>query len=234
VAIVVAIVVCGCQVIEWCCGDPPWRVEQQGQSATSATAELYTAYPIPSSIMELQSPVATPGTSRDPYELERLADELEAREHSLDTPSHDLPLYLPLAHDNPFFTATTFNLEDFLLSRVHTSLPDLRAELRDYLAVLKEELVQLINDDYEAFISLSTDLKGEGARLERLKLPLDDLKSQILVGYMSSELCVVFPTEPARNPVKNSLMFRTPSRASSNSGLPFETKRSANLYFIVR
>lgn len=178
--------------------------------------------------MELQSPVATPGISRDPYELERLADELEAREHSLDAPSHDLPLYLPLAHDNPFFTATTFNLEDFLLSRVHTSLPDLRAELRDYLAVLKEELVQLINDDYEAFISLSTDLKGEGARLERLKLPLGDLKSQILVGYMFSGDCVGFPTEPARNPVKNSLMFRTPFKASSNSGLPFVTRRSAN------
>jgi hypothetical protein len=37
-----------------------------------------------------------------------------------------------------------------------------------------------------------------------------------------------FPTEPARNPVKNSLMFRTPFRASSNSGLPFVTRRFAN------
>lgn len=136
-----------------------------------------------------QSPIPTPGTSRDPFELDRLADELEAREHSLDAPSHDLPLYPALAHDNTFFTASTFNVEDFLLSRVHTSLPDLRAELRDYLAILKEELVQLINDDYEAFISLSTDLKGEGARLERLKWPLSDLKSQILVGSIRSELC---------------------------------------------
>ena len=144
-------------------------------------------------IMDPQSPIAAPGISRDPFELERLADELEAREHSLDAPAHDLPISLPLAHDNPFFTATTFNVEDFLLSRVHTSLPDLRAELRDYLAVLKEELVQLINDDYEAFISLSTDLKGEGARLEQLKLPLGDLKSQILVGFILLEPCVVFP-----------------------------------------
>jgi len=180
------------------------------------------------SSMDSQSPIPTPGTSRDPFELDRLADELEAREHSLDAPSHDLPLYPPLAHDNTFFTASTFNVEDFLLSRVHTSLPDLRAELRDYLAVLKEELVQLINDDYEAFISLSTDLKGEGARLERLKWPLNDLKSQILVGSMRSEFCVVFPTEPGRNPVKNSLVFRTPFKASSNSGLPFVTRRSAN------
>ncbi|KAI9507427.1 COG complex component [Russula earlei] len=130
--------------------------------------------------MDLHSPIATSVTSRDPFELERLADELVAREDSLDAPAHDLPLYSPLAHDNPFLTATTFNAEDFLLSRVHTSLPDLRGELRDYLSVLKEELVQLINDDYEAFISLSTDLRGEGARLERLRWPLGDLKSQIL------------------------------------------------------
>lgn len=142
--------------------------------------------------MGIQSPITTASsTSRDPFELERLADELEAREHSFEVPTHDLPLYPPLAHDNPFFTAPTFNVEDFLLSRAHTSLPDSRTELRDYLAVLKEELVQLINDDYEAFISLSTDLRGEGARLDRLKWPLDDLKSQILVGstplsYVSS------------------------------------------------
>ena len=122
-------------------------------------------------------------TSRDPFELERLASELEARELSLESQAHDLPLYPPLAHTNPFFTASHFNVEEFLLSRVHTSLPDLRTELRDYLAILKEELVQLINDDYEAFISLSTDLRGEGARLERLKWPLGDLKSQILVRF---------------------------------------------------
>ena len=144
--------------------------------------------------MDLQNPIATSAssTSRDPFELERLADELEAREHSIDAPAHDLPLYPSLAHNNSFFTATTFNVEDFLLSRVHTSLPDLRAELRDYLAVLKEELVQLINDDYEAFISLSTDLRGEGERLERLKLPLGDLKSQILVSSTPLSQCIVF------------------------------------------
>lgn len=95
--------------------------------------------------------------------------------------SHDFPLYAPLSHSNPFFSSETFNVEEFLLSRSHTSLPDLRSELRDYLAALKEELVMLINDDYEAFISLSTDLKGEGVRLERMQSPLGDLKAHILV-----------------------------------------------------
>ncbi|KAG2055478.1 COG complex component [Suillus hirtellus] len=123
--------------------------------------------------------------SPDPYELERLAEELVARElaGSTYTPrttaSTELPIYVPLSHDNPHLTAEVFNVEEFLLSRSHTSLQDLRSELRDYLTSLKEELVLLINDDYEAFISLSTDLRGEGSRLEKLKLPLDDLRKRI-------------------------------------------------------
>ena len=123
--------------------------------------------------------------SRDPLELERLAEELAVRELKTNGtgpgPSHDLPVYIPLSHDNLHLSAETFNVEDFLLSRSYTSLPDLRSELRDYLATLKEELVKLINDDYEAFISLSTDLRGEGARLERLKWPLGSLRAEVLV-----------------------------------------------------
>ncbi|GJE92723.1 COG complex component [Phanerochaete sordida] len=132
--------------------------------------------------MSMLSPTAT---SRDPMELDRLAEELVTRESgrsraSLGDGEHDLPAYVPLTHDNPYLSVEAFNVEDFLLSRAYTSLPDLRSELRDYLATLKEELVKLINDDYEAFISLSTDLRGEGARLERLKWPLGDLRGQVL------------------------------------------------------
>ncbi|KAF8893790.1 oligomeric golgi complex component, COG2-domain-containing protein [Infundibulicybe gibba] len=125
----------------------------------------------------------------DPFRLKRLAEELALRESSNpesahqstdDEMIHSLPMYTPLSHSNPYLTAEHFKVEDFLLSRSHTSLADLRAELRDYLSNLKEELVKLINDDYEDFISLSTDLKGEGERLSTLKLPLEYLKSQIL------------------------------------------------------
>lgn len=124
--------------------------------------------------------------SRDPMELDRLAEELATRElktqgSGLYPENHDLPVFIPLSHDNAYLSADTFNVEEFLLSRLYTSLPDLRSELRDYLANLKEELVKLINDDYEAFISLSTDLRGEGARLERLKWPLGDLREEVLV-----------------------------------------------------
>ncbi|KAJ7218018.1 COG complex component [Mycena pura] len=120
-------------------------------------------------------------SSTDPFELDRLAEELVNRELGSEqaVPSHELPIYVPLAHSNPYLTADVFDVEAFLLSRSHTSLRDLRSELREYLSTLKEELVKLINDDYEAFISLSTDLKDEGARLQRLKIPLVELKSQI-------------------------------------------------------
>ncbi|KAJ6586972.1 COG complex component [Mycena vulgaris] len=128
--------------------------------------------------------MALASSSRDPFELDRLAEELVSRElansEDDDAPGHELPIYIPLSHNNPYLTSDVFDVEAFLLSRSHTSLRDLRSELRDYLSNLKEELVKLINDDYEAFISLSTDLRGEGARLGRLKYPLGDLKAQIL------------------------------------------------------
>ncbi|KAF5370825.1 hypothetical protein D9758_001986 [Tetrapyrgos nigripes] len=130
-------------------------------------------------------------SSTDPFQLERLAEELDKREHSHsdarsstdDDLNHELPTYTPLSHGNPYLSGDSFDVEEFLLSRSHTmSLQELRVELRDYLSTLKEELVKLINDDYEAFISLSTDLKGEGVRLNKLKYPLEGLKAEILLS----------------------------------------------------
>ena len=133
---------------------------------------------------------ATPGQGPDPYQLDQLADDLAYREAirghqgngTISSGHHELPILVPLSHDHPLLCSSEpFNVDAFLLSRPYTSLSDLRTELRDYLAKLKEELVQLINDDYAAFISLRTDLRGEGPRLERLQKPLSFLKSEINV-----------------------------------------------------
>ncbi|KAH9929602.1 COG complex component [Epithele typhae] len=122
--------------------------------------------------------------SRDPFELDRLAEELAVREASakrangtgehddLPEEAHKLPVHVPLSHNDAYLSAESFDVEQFLLSRAYTSLPDLRTELRDYLSTLKEELVKLINDDYEAFISLSTDLRDEAT--------VGDLRTRVL------------------------------------------------------
>lgn len=93
--------------------------------------------------------------------------------------SLDLPSLQPLSHDHPLLSSDSFNVDSFLLSRVHIPLEELRGELRAYLGQLREELVQLINDDYEEFISLGTGLRGEGERLRRLEEPLKGLSGEV-------------------------------------------------------
>jgi hypothetical protein len=77
------------------------------------------------------------------------------------------------------YPTSTFSADEFLLSRIHIPLDELRAELREYLGALREELVQLINDDYEEFISLGTGLRGEGERLRHLEIPLRQLSKRV-------------------------------------------------------
>jgi len=89
--------------------------------------------------------VASPSAanSNDPFQLDRLAEELVTRERiafytraASSPPTHDLPLYIPLSHSNPHLTAPTFLVEDFLLSRSHPSLPDIRSELRELVKLI--------------------------------------------------------------------------------------------------
>ena len=118
--------------------------------------------------------------------LDQLAHDLAQRDEPLDShKTHFLPAFAPLTHTTPLLDPSIpepFDADAFLLSRAsHNSLPELRTELREYQAKLKTELVQLINDDYESFISLSTDLRGEGARLHRIKFPLASIRTEITV-----------------------------------------------------
>lgn len=163
----------------------------------------------------------------DPYQLERLAEELASREtngqlqsstsDNIDALSASLPDYGPLSHHNPLLTGNVFNVEEFLISRARATLPELRAELRDYLSNLKEELVQLINNDYEAFISLSTDLRSEGSKLKRMRSPLGDLRARVLVSECPS-LCGLY-SRITRNQGRSYNPYRTIYKKNSTNVL---------------
>lgn len=108
--------------------------------------------------------------------------ELEPRESTSSIErSLDLPSLVPLSHEHDLLSSAKFDVDAFLLSRIHIPLDELRGELRSYLAELREELVQLINDDYEEFISLGTGLRGEGERLKGLQGPLGGLRGEVEV-----------------------------------------------------
>lgn len=109
------------------------------------------------------------------------AQEVESSPRPSTSSAHSLNLssLQPLSHDHPLLTSTSFSADAFLLSRIHIPLDELRGELREYLGVLREELVQLINDDYEEFISLGTGLRGEEERLRRLEKPLNGLCEEV-------------------------------------------------------
>ncbi|CAE6539818.1 unnamed protein product [Rhizoctonia solani] len=92
-----------------------------------------------------------------------------------------LPYIAPLDASHPLLSALgeAFDVDEFLLSRSHTSLPDLRTELNNYLNKLRTELVHLINENYADFISLSTDLRGEGETIELMRAPLSVIITEI-------------------------------------------------------
>lgn len=98
-----------------------------------------------------------------------------------------LPYVAPLDASHPLLGAPTeaFDVDEFLLSRSHTSLPDLRTDLNDYLNKLRTELVHLINENYADFISLSTDLRGEGETIDLMRAPLSAIITEIEVCHTS-------------------------------------------------
>ncbi|KAB5596054.1 Conserved oligomeric Golgi complex subunit 2 [Ceratobasidium theobromae] len=105
--------------------------------------------------------------------------------------SDGLPYVAPLDATHPLLSAPgdAFDVDEFLLSRSHTSLPDLRTELNGYLTTLRTELVHLINENYADFISLSTDLRGEGETIELMRTPLSAIATEIEASR--AELCEI-------------------------------------------
>ena len=91
----------------------------------------------------------------------------------------ELPIAAPLSHAP--FLVEPFHASTFLLTRKHVNLDDLRSELRAYLASLRQQLVSIINSDYEDFINLGgSHLLGSDDQMGyRMRKPLEGISREV-------------------------------------------------------
>ncbi|KAK6909291.1 hypothetical protein I203_103308 [Kwoniella mangroviensis CBS 8507] len=152
-------------------GDVPRGMSISISPTTIQPSTVPTSLPIPDSHALSQS---RPSSSRRDSQSSSSSSSSTGPDHSL-----DLPSLQPLSHSHPLLSSENFNADEFLLSRLHIPLEELRGELRSYLNELKEELVRLINEDYEEFISLGTGLRGEESRLKGLQEPMEVVRGEV-------------------------------------------------------
>lgn len=91
---------------------------------------------------------------------------------------------LPKANKSFCFTAQdfaddSFSIDSFLkTSRSRVTLEQLKDDLNSYLKLLKASMVELINEDYNDFINLTTNLMGFDKSINNLSQPLIKLRDQ--------------------------------------------------------
>ncbi|KAK7407969.1 hypothetical protein QQX98_009886 [Neonectria punicea] len=86
----------------------------------------------------------------------------------------DAPLPFPEALPRSDFLAPDFQPAPYLsaLSNRHQTLEDLRSDLRDRSAAISSELLELVNSNYTAFLSLGNELRGGDDKIEDIKVAL--------------------------------------------------------------
>jgi conserved oligomeric Golgi complex subunit 2 len=91
---------------------------------------------------------------------------------SSDDDAHPLPF--PAALPRTDFLAPSFDAADYLssLSHRHQTLEDLRSDLRDRSSAISHELLELVNSNYSAFLSLGDELQGGEERVEDVRVAL--------------------------------------------------------------
>lgn len=86
----------------------------------------------------------------------------------------DAPLPFPAALPRSDFLAADFQPAEYLssLPQRHQTLEDLRSELRERSGSISAELLELVNNNYTAFLSLGNDLRGGDEKIEDVKVAL--------------------------------------------------------------
>ncbi|KAL3872688.1 hypothetical protein ACJMK2_035898 [Sinanodonta woodiana] len=86
-----------------------------------------------------------------------------------------------LCFDKDDFMKENFDIDRFIMEcRRHVPLEDLRDDLNVYLKILRSAMIELINKDYADFVNLSTNLVGMDKAIGSLKVPLEQLKEEVL------------------------------------------------------
>ena len=97
---------------------------------------------------------------------------------SSSSPSDDeddnIPLPFPAALPRSDFLAADFQPAEYLsaLPNRHQTLEDLRSDLRDRSDTISAELLELVNSNYTAFLSLGDELRGGDEKTETVKVAL--------------------------------------------------------------
>ncbi|KIV86272.1 hypothetical protein, variant [Exophiala sideris] len=91
-----------------------------------------------------------------------------------DIDENDAALPFPKPLDRSAFLAPDFDATAFLsgLSNRFQTLEDLQTELRELSQTLNKELVDLVNDNYQDFLSLGSTLSGGEDKMEEIRLGL--------------------------------------------------------------
>ncbi|KAI4094525.1 MAG: hypothetical protein LQ339_007486 [Xanthoria mediterranea] len=89
-----------------------------------------------------------------------------------DSGEDDLPYPKPLARSA--FLTPEFNPHTYLstLRNRHQTLEDLRTDLRSRSQEISKELLDLVNENYEDFLSLGSSLRGGEEKIEEVRLGL--------------------------------------------------------------
>ncbi|QPG96996.1 hypothetical protein C2857_005597 [Epichloe festucae Fl1] len=100
----------------------------------------------------------------------------------------DAPLPFPAVLPRSDFLAADFDPAAYLsaLPHRHQTLEDLRSDLRDRSATIGSELLELVNSNYTAFLSLGSELKGGDEKVGDIKVALlgfrravEDVKAKV-------------------------------------------------------
>uniref|UniRef100_A0A3Q2R0M6 Conserved oligomeric Golgi complex subunit 2 n=1 Tax=Fundulus heteroclitus TaxID=8078 RepID=A0A3Q2R0M6_FUNHE len=92
-----------------------------------------------------------------------------------------------LCFDKDVFMKDDFDVDQFVAEcRKQVQLEEMREDLELYYKLLKTAMVELINKDYADFVNLSTNLVGMDKALNRLSVPLGQLREEV----MSLRSCV--------------------------------------------